>query len=62
MKRAPGRGEGATSFFTQQDRARRNTRVLVVFMILAVLCMGLSIFGLWTVVQGFFHPRELVYG
>src|SRR2546427_48572 len=39
------------SFFEHQDRARRNTRVLVVLMVLGVLAMGLGIYLLVTFVE-----------
>lgn len=51
-----------TSFFTHQDRARRNTRILVLLMALAVLSIGLAIFGLWTFLGTFTQPIALVYG
>src|SRR4051794_24960172 len=34
------------SFFEHQDRARRNTRVLIALMALGVSCMGLAIYAL----------------
>ena len=50
-----------TSFFTHQDRARRNTRVLVLLMALSVLALGVAIYCVWAVADSFMHPIDLAY-
>jgi Zn-dependent protease with chaperone function len=51
-----------TSFFTHQDRARRNTRVLLCLMVLAVLAIGAAIFALWSFFETFYRPVAVMYG
>lgn len=46
-----------TTFFEQEDRARRNTRLLVWLMVLAIIGMGLSIYAVAVFVGLFFGPR-----
>ena len=50
-----------TSFFTHQDRARRNTRILVLLMALSVLALGVAIYCVWAVADSFMHPIDLAY-
>lgn len=50
-----------TNFFEHQDRARRNTNVLLGLMVVAVVLMSLSIYGLVTLVE-FWGVRKGVTG
>ena len=40
-----------TGFFEHQDRARRNTRLLVVFMVAGIVLMGAAIWSLGLLVE-----------
>ncbi|HEX2677566.1 MAG TPA: M48 family metallopeptidase, partial [Polyangiales bacterium] len=50
------------TFFEHQDRARRNTRWLIVLMILAVVAMGGSIYALFLVLERYLGTRQLARG